>query len=82
MLQDIENKTFNFNVDGVNDQGITPLMFACVVGDLPIVKLLIEHGANKHLRNNLPSKIAKKFNHPHIVRYLDGEKTNSCFFCF
>lgn len=82
----LENKYSKFNVDMLDDRNITALMFASFVGNLPIAKLLIEHGANKYLRDieyKTASQVAKENNHPHIVRYLDGGgKTKTCFFCF
>lgn len=45
------------------------LLYACQNGHLSIIKLLIEHGANIHYKNDLPLRVAV-FGHLSIVQYL------------
>lgn len=53
--------------------GNTPLMDAARKGHLPLVKLLIEHGANPLIRNKkgqLAIDLAQKAGHKAVVDYL------------
>ena len=44
----------SFPVDAALDSsGMTSLMFACYLGKLPIINLLLKHGANPHLIDKL-----------------------------
>ena len=40
------------NVDVVNNEGDTPLMWACFMGDKPVVELLIGRGVDVNVKNN------------------------------
>ena len=40
------------NIDKRDDNGNTPLMYACTRGNITMVSLLLEKGANASLKNN------------------------------
>ncbi|XP_031631593.1 26S proteasome non-ATPase regulatory subunit 10-like [Contarinia nasturtii] len=60
-------------IDPIDDTGATPLILATLKGSLPIVKLLIERGANVNHQNNnghTPVKYAGSKNHKDILLHL------------
>lgn len=40
-----------FNIDDVNDEGLTALQFSCFAGNLEMVKVLVSYGANWKIRD-------------------------------
>ena len=40
------------NIDKRDNNGNTPLMYACTRGNISLVSLLLEYGANPSLKNN------------------------------
>lgn len=55
---------------------VTPLHLAVESGNLDLVKLLVQHGADINLTDQdkaKPIHYAQKFNHPHIYEFLYGK---------
>uniref|UniRef100_A0A7S2EGK5 Ankyrin n=1 Tax=Ditylum brightwellii TaxID=49249 RepID=A0A7S2EGK5_9STRA len=60
-------------VNAATVTGNTPLMWACWSGSLPVVKLLLRHGADPHATNNNGCTIAHwccSGGHLHVCQYL------------
>ncbi|MBP1942947.1 ankyrin repeat domain-containing protein [Cytobacillus luteolus] len=69
-------KEANVNYQTQNE-GYTALMIASEYGYQESVRILLENGAEKSLKDNLGEQAidkAKKWNHDEIVSYLNGEK--------
>ncbi|MEM4217275.1 MAG: ankyrin repeat domain-containing protein [Candidatus Methanomethylicaceae archaeon] len=61
------------DVNVKNNDGCTPLHYACLGGDLNVVKSLIEHGADMNAvdhKGNTPLHYACEGNHIEVVRFL------------
>ena len=71
----------NFQENGENNKGFTPLMCACLNGHLKVVEFLLEKNANTTLRNDLGETallLATNTEHLNIVRrLLDINKRNN-----
>ena len=79
----IKHPAIDINVKNQYDNG-TCLHQACIDNDLSLVKMLVEHGADKNITNNKglkPIQLVCGFHHPYsmedlpdtpIVRYLSG----------
>lgn len=69
------------NLNYVDRNGQTPLHLSCGVGNLSIVKLLVESGgANQHIKNQdgwFPIHVASFYGHYDIVMYLLGDEKAS-----
>ena len=61
------------NIDQLNQRGQTPLEGVCFKGDLKIVKLLVENGAQFEGKAIIYASI---FGHKEIVQYLQKESKN------
>jgi ankyrin repeat protein len=62
-------------IDGrcVNKGGMTALHMACMHGHLEVVQILLDRGANVHVRDNngsFPLHVAAAFNHADVCRLL------------
>jgi ankyrin repeat protein len=67
------------SINNKNNVGETPLFFACFVGYLDIVKLLVDNGAIVDISNNdgeTPLIYAVKKGYSFIVEYLVQKSTN------
>ena len=40
-----------FNIDQINEEGLTALQFSCFAGNVEIVKILASYGANWKIRD-------------------------------
>jgi len=58
-----------------DNNGKTPLCYACESGDLNLVEYLVDRGANVNDRLSLRNAERKNFNH--IVRYLIDHGANN-----
>ena len=69
-------------VDAKDGNGMTPLMVACVAGQLEAVQLLIgSYSANPTLKNNMgdtPLHLSCHWGHTTLVRYLLDLKVSFC----
>ncbi len=66
-------------VNGHDDLRHTPLHFACAQGGLPLVELLLKHGADVNARDfadNTPLHAAAQANKPDIVKLLLDRKAD------
>ena len=57
-------------------QGFTPLTIAAAVGDVNVVRLLLDHGADKNIAErdgNTALDRARQYGHPEVVALLGGE---------
>ena len=60
-------------IDALDENGETSLMLASREGNLYLVNLLIEHGADRHLKNKEDKdayELAKENNHQDIIKYF------------
>lgn len=63
----------NIDIDAVDLSGDTALILAVRMGDLAIVKLLLEHGASKEIKNQLGYDVIKEsqaFGRDEIYQFL------------
>lgn len=61
------------DVNMVDNENNVPIHPVCFSGNLDIVKLLVEHGANLHIKTdkgNLPLALAINGGHEHVAKYL------------
>jgi ankyrin repeat protein len=61
------------NLNFVDTEGETPLHRGCLQGNLEIIKLLVEYGANQSIKNKLgwfPIHIASYYGHIDVLMYL------------
>ena len=69
------------NVNFIDSQGNSPLICAIQKKSLPIVKLLIQNGANinylNHINNKTLLKYAVDLGQKDIVKYLAGHKAET-----
>jgi ankyrin repeat protein len=65
-----------FGVTGVTAAGATALHYAAAAGELPIARLLVEHGADHSARepgfNAQPAGWARYFKKPETQKYLES----------
>ncbi|MDF2576826.1 MAG: hypothetical protein K0S74_310 [Chlamydiales bacterium] len=62
-----------FSINGVDEEGKSPLYFACEYGDLSLVKALIELGASSLLSTHAsvyPIEVACRYGHEAVVEFL------------
>lgn len=64
--------TMDFDLDTIDEEGMTPLMRAAQYGNFKVVQLLIKHGASPLLVGSLgrASDVALKYNFPSVTEYL------------
>lgn len=73
------NNYNSINLNYIDIEGQTPLHRGCTNGNLDIVKLLINYGADLNLTNRFgwyPIHIASYFGHVNIVLYLIEKSSN------
>lgn len=65
--------TMDFDLDTIDDQGMTPLMHAAHRGDLKVVQMLIKQGASPLLTGptGRASDVALQNNFPTVTEYLN-----------
>ena len=67
----------------INDEGNTSLHFACQIGELEMVQLLLEKKANINAVNDYgdtPLHVAVYKDHKNIVKLLISEKSAACLY--
>ncbi len=60
-------------VNAVDEHGFTPLMYASIIGDVSIVKILVENGADVNAQNQSGATalmLAAKYNHIKLCKVL------------
>ena len=74
----LENDFINLNY--IDNEGQTPLHRSCKIGNIDIVKLLLNNGASLNLTNRYgwyPIHIASYFGYTNIVIYLIQQSSSS-----
>ena len=73
----------NIDINETDDDGFTPLMFACSEGNKEIVKLLVKSGADLNLQDNYGETCLMKVDSPdsiekanEITKYLIENRAN------
>ncbi len=64
---------FEADINMKNEDGNTPIFYACMRGNLPLVKLLNQRGAHKTIKNNAeltPLLMAIHYSHYFVVHFM------------
>ena len=73
VLEQFLKSTTYINLNYIDAEGESPLHRGCLQGNLEIIKLLVEYGANQSIKNKLgwfPIHIASFYGHIDVLMYL------------
>ena len=76
VLEKFLKSTDYINLNYIDTEGESPLHRGCLQGNLDIIKLLVEYGANQSIRNKFgwfPIHIASYYGHMDVFMFLIDE---------